>query len=160
MIPEVACSDFKELISHNDPEIVGYMTKKDELVLGCFSTEGEHKFTIVEANLPSSVAKYGALLIINFESGVQKDSSLFFLKWVNEALTTISEGRTQQSQIGSITDSELQMEQTFKNILGTLTQRKTAIRWSTGKYVQEVYAKDQKGKLQSFSKEGSCARVN
>jgi len=156
----IACSDFKELVSHNDPEIVGYMKRKDEFVLGCFSTEGEHKFTVLDANLPSKASKSGILAVVNFENGVQKDYSLFWLKWVSDALTSISEARSQQSSIGTITESEFQMEQTFKNILGTFTQRKTAIRWSTGKYVQQGHARDEKGKFQSFSEEGSCTPLN
>jgi hypothetical protein len=156
----IACSDFKELVSHNDPEIEGYMKRKDEFVLGCFSTEGEHKFTILDGSIPSRASKSGALLIVNFENGVQRDSSTFWLKWASNTLTTISETRVQQSFIGTMTDSELQMEQTFKNIVGTVTQRKTAIRWSTGKYVQQTHARDEKGKFQSFSEEGSCTPLN
>jgi len=154
-----ACADFNELLNHNDPEIVGYARSRDGLVRACFNTAGQHRFTIVKTTMPSRLEKTGLLVLDDFENGIEGESNIFLLKWVTDNVSSISEpGGT--APIGTITNAELQIEQTFKNRLGTMTQRKTAIRWSTGRYVQEVYAKDEDGKLQSHSRDGSCVQLN
>jgi hypothetical protein len=152
-----SCGDLNELLRNDDPEILRYAKKGDGSVLACFSTEGAHEFAIVSLEKPTRRSRKSLLEIVSFQNGIESDSSFFWLKWVTDNLSFISESDAKESPIGSINDSELHLERSFRNRMGTETQQKTAIRWSTGKYVRETFSKDEKGAFQSFMREGICA---
>lgn len=157
----LSCAAFQELFDHDDPEIVRYTKRASPgQVYACFSTEGVDLFLIVQIDNVSQKVKEGFVWIAMFEHGVQGDSDMYGLRWLSDSFSALRVFGEKQSQAGFVNDSAMDLHKTFGNKIGTQTRYRMAIRWSTGKYVQEYLWKDEKGKFQSDMQSGTCVKLH
>jgi hypothetical protein len=79
----------------------------------CFNAEGDDKFFIIKYGSSSKLRKQETILVSKFEAGVQHDFTFANLHWISEDFGQITALVSDESQSGSITDSELEFRRTF-----------------------------------------------
>jgi hypothetical protein len=158
---QIGCNSFTELVQHNDPEIMNYLHPKESnaRVQVCFNAEGDDKFFIIKYGSSSKLRKQETILVSKFEAGVQHDFTFANLHWISEDFGQITALVSDESQSGSITDSELEFRRTFTNLSGTKTTYALSVRWSTGKYLERYSWPDKKGEIRLTTSAGSCIHV-
>jgi hypothetical protein len=155
-----ACQSFKELLDHDDLSIVDfyYSQATQEHRYVCFS-EGSTRFFLITS---SDKQKFGHFYQEAFEDGQSTDLNVgAILNWVDDfGGEIISVGRKPRQRLGTVDASSLAYQKTFTNTIGTATEYKLNIRWSTGRYTESHSWKDNKGKPLSHEESGICVRLN
>ena len=161
----MGCQDFKELLEHDDADIVAafYSGNETASYYACFS-EVSRRFLILDYNPPSEFNKGGFFDQSIFIDGQSNSDSLLPIEWSRDDYATIfassSSNRGGKQSAGYITQSGLAYQKKFTNRNGTETQYSLSIRWSTGRYVESFSAKDEKGKPFSNEDSGICVKLN
>jgi hypothetical protein len=159
---EIGCRGFKELLDHEDEEIVGYFYQRAKAyhTYACFNSEA-NEFLIINY---ARFTKTGSLLVKKFQDGQSVDSNLAKVDWSNGDYGQIVERTTPPNQkpqiLGSIDSTSLSYRMTFKNRMNTTTQYSLDIRWSTGRYKEDFSGKDDKGKFFDSGLGGVCVSLN
>jgi hypothetical protein len=156
------CSSFKEMLDHNDTEIVNFFYRDDRPsnVFGCFSEEFPIFFIIVYTHFDNVNA--GFFQQQKFDDGQSSDSHVAVLDWSggHSAFITMSKSGSKLQYLGTIDQSSLSYETEFTNKIQTTTNYKLSIRWSTGRYKETLSYKDEKGKSQYVEMSGTCSKFN
>lgn len=161
---QIGCRDFKELLDHDDPDIVDsfYSRSPNTSYYACFS-DSSRRFFIIAYGMPDPYYKGALLFQTVFIDGQSNATSLARMEWSQDGHATIftsSAKQGKQAAVGYVTPSELGYQNKFTNKSGTETQYSVSIRWSTGRYIESFSFKDEKGKPLNFDENGICVKLN
>jgi hypothetical protein len=160
----IGCLDFKELLDHDDPEIVGYFYHLNQANLqtfACFRSD-EQRFFILQYYVPYLQSSESRFFHKVFKNGQENSSTLVHLRWrgdVGEITDSIQQKGTRQT-LGWIDSSSLSFHNKFTNKQQTTTNYTLNIRWSTGRYTENYSWKDDKGKTFVTDSSGICVKLN
>ncbi len=157
----LGCRSFKELLDHDDPDIVESFYSRDPYshTYACFSDESEDFFVFFYSHLP--LMKVGNFRQDNFHEGQSIGADIASINWFGADIGQIRTDELelkagQKPQIfGSIDPSSMIFERKSGGINYTLNMR-----WSTGRYTEKFSGKDDKGKLTDFESSGVCSKLN
>jgi len=161
-----ACQSFKELLDHDDLEIVQfyYSFARDEHRYVCLTDEpinpwDKARFFLIRY---SNYTHFGVFYQEAFEDGQSVDGNFGDIKWVGdsgEISSNRNKGRKPQ-QLGTVDASSLLYQTKFTNRMGTSTEYRLSIRLSTGRYTESRSGKDDKGKPFYVDAAGTCIKLN
>lgn len=158
----VGCQDFKELLEHDDADIVGYFYSRDASspVYACFNIESRDFFVVSYSHY--NYSKSGWFQRQVFRNGQSDQFEMIRIDWSFGELGQFSvqkKGQKPQTT-GSVDTSSLSYQTKFANKIGTTTDYTLNIRWSTGRYTENYSFKDEKGKPIFADSSGICAKLN
>jgi hypothetical protein len=156
----VACQSFKELLNHDDLDIVQfyYSFATYERRFVCFSEDSARFFLIRYSNY----GHFGVFDQETFEDGQSADENLGKISWVGDSGEISSQGSKGRKPqwLGTVDGSSLFYQTKFANRMGTSTEYRLSIRWSTGRYTESRSGKDDKGKPFYSKESGICVKLN
>jgi hypothetical protein len=158
----LGCQDFKELLDHNDADIVRYFYSRSESThtYACFSDE-ESRFFIVDY---SHYGHFGWFTQEVFEKGQSSGSGVVAeIDWLPTGFGTIREYLKQGAKpqmLGTIDSASLSYQTKYPNRAGGTTGYTLSVRWATGRYTESFSSKDEKGKPWTFDNSGICVKLN
>lgn len=157
----LGCKSFKELLDHDDLDIVEYFYSHDSEshTYACFSGESEDFFVLLYSHLP--LTKAGDFRQESFHEGQSIGANIASIDWFGADLGQISTDKLelkpgQKPQVfGSINPSSLVFERKSGTINYSLN-----VRWSTGRYSERFSEKGDKGKVTDGESSGVCSKLN
>jgi hypothetical protein len=160
----IGCLDFRELLDHNDPEIVGYFYHLDQANLqtfACFSSD-EQRFFTLQYYVPYLQSSESRFFHKVFRNGQENSSTLVHLRWRGDVgeITDSLQRTGKRQTLGWIDSSSLSFHDKFTNKQGSTTDYTLDIRWSTGRYSESYSWRDDKGKTAVTDSSGICVKLN
>jgi hypothetical protein len=156
-----ACQSFKELLDHDDLDIVhfyySFATHEHRYV--CFGEDSARFFLTRFSNY----GHFGVFYQEAFEDGQSADENLGKISWVGdsgEINSNVLGNHAKPQVLGTVDASSLLYQTKFPNRMGTSTEYRLSIRWSTGRYTESRSGKDDKGKPFYHEESGICVEVN
>ena len=158
----MGCRDFKELLDHDDRDVVEnfYNKSADQPTYACFNYVEREFFIFSYAHFP--YFKSGSFQREVFKNGQSTDFEFGEVYWSGEDIGRIEKwSRGQKPEtVGSVDASSLAYQVKFTNKLKTATEYTLNIRWSTGRYTENFSWKDGKGEPFSDDSSGICGKLN
>jgi hypothetical protein len=162
--PEVnllGCSDFKELLDHEDSEISDYFYSKtsNDPTFACFGDDRIF-FIVFYTKVDSKDA--GIFFYKKFDHGQSVEDFAGSILWAEKygQISSFPEQGKKAKAAGDISPTDLNFSRQFENRVGTITTDVISIRWSTLHYKESMFWKDDDGKPTSIDLLGSCLRLN
>jgi len=159
---QIGCRDFKELLDHNDADIVEAFYSRGESTSyhACFS-DLSRRFFIIDYPIFNKYAKYGIFFQYIFIDGQSNAANVAGMEWPRDDYATIVTSSKQGRQsVGFVTPSELTYQNKFTNKSGGETKYSLSIRWSTGRFAESFSGKDEKNKPWNGEETGICVKLN
>ena len=153
-----ACQSFKELLDHDDQEIVVfyYAQDKHEHRYVCFSEDWTRFFLIRYSNY----GHFGEFYQEAFEDGQFVRGNAGNINWIGDSGTISTLGSKGPQQSGTVDASSFLYQDEFTNRMGTSTEYRLSFRLSTGRYTESSSGKDNKGKPFYLDTSGTCTKLN
>lgn len=155
------CSDFKELLDHEDSEIADYFYSQTstEPTLACF---GDNRTFFIVYYTKFQSKDMGIFLYKKFDHGQNTEDFAGSVLWADEygQINSYPEPGKNAKPAGDISSAGLNFSRQFENRAGTTTSDVISIRWSTLHYKESMFWKDDDGKPASIDLLGSCLKLN
>ena len=155
------CSDFKELLDHEDSEISDYFYSKTSSnpTFACF---GDDRAFFVVYYTRVDGKDTGIFFYKKFDHGQSVEDFAGSILWAEKygQINFYPEQGKKAKAAGDISPTDLNFSRQFENRVGTITTDVISIRWSTLHYKESMFWKDDDGKPTSIDLLGSCLRLN
>ena len=168
---QIGCRDFKELLDHDDADIVSAFYSRDGKNIpnyACFSDSSRRFFTMFYST-PRHYRKTGFFFQQIFIEAQSNGTNFHDVEWsrahddYGTIFTSSAKPGAKQpvrSPVGHITQADLEYQTKYTNKSGTETGYSLSIRWSTGRYAESISFKDEKGKPSNDDETGICVKLN
>lgn len=168
---QIGCRDFKELLDHDDADIVSAFYSRDGNNIAhyaCFSDSSRRFFTIFYST-HRHYRKSGFFFQHIFIEGQSNGTDFHDVEWsqVHDDYGTIFTSSAKpgvkqsvRSPVGHITQADLEYQTKYTNKSGTETWYSLTIRWSTRRYAETFSSKDEKGEPLNDDETGICVKLN
>ena len=168
---QIGCRDFKELLDHDDADIVSAFYSRDGKNIpnyACFSDSNRRFFTMFYST-PRHYRKTGFFFQHIFIEGQSSGTNFHDVEWsrmhddygtIFTSSATPGAKQSVRSPVGHITQADLEYQTKYTDKSGTETRYSLSVRWSTGRYAESVSSKDEKGRPLNDDETGICVKLN
>lgn len=156
----LGCEGFKEMLDHDDLDIVEYFYSRDPKshTYACFNDESKDFFVLQYSHLPSISGDFHQEAFHDGQSIGANSASIDWLRADLGQLRTdeleLKPGQKPQA-FGSIDPSSLVFERK-----GGIIKYSLKVRWSTRRYTESFSGKDDNGKVTDNESSGLCSKLN